>query len=63
MRKGDTQPQLDALTIFKHAARLAKGKGFGRRVAIHVPDLSPSVIVEVAITKRLGTQLVYGLEA
>ncbi|KAF9454628.1 P-loop containing nucleoside triphosphate hydrolase protein, partial [Macrolepiota fuliginosa MF-IS2] len=43
MRRGDTQPQLDALSIFKHATRLAKGK--------------------VAITKQLGTQLMYGLEA
>ncbi|KAF5357923.1 hypothetical protein D9756_001436 [Leucocoprinus leucothites] len=45
MRRGDTQPQLDALTIFKHAPKLAK------------------VVVEVAITKKLGTQLLRGLEA
>ncbi|KAF7778611.1 hypothetical protein Agabi119p4_2956 [Agaricus bisporus var. burnettii] len=45
MRRGDTQPQADALFIFKHAVRLAK------------------VIVEVAIVKQLGTQLLNGLEA
>lgn len=27
MRRGDTQPQADALFIFKHAVRLAKGSG------------------------------------
>lgn len=26
MRRGDTQPQVDALFVFKHAPRLAKGE-------------------------------------
>ncbi len=30
MRKGDTQPQLDALSVLRHAARIAKGKWYCR---------------------------------
>ncbi|KXN92197.1 putative ATP-dependent DNA helicase HFM1 [Leucoagaricus sp. SymC.cos] len=45
MKKGDSQPQLDAFTVFTHAPRLAR------------------VVVEIAVTRKLGTQLMYGLEA
>ncbi|KAJ7481219.1 inner membrane protein import complex subunit Tim54-domain-containing protein [Mycena galericulata] len=43
-KSSDSQPQLEAFSVFKHIPRIAR------------------VIVEVAIVKKRGTQLKYGLE-
>ncbi|KAJ7137709.1 P-loop containing nucleoside triphosphate hydrolase protein [Mycena epipterygia] len=43
-KTSDSQPQLEAFSVFKHVSRIAR------------------VIVEVAIVKRRGAQLKYGLE-
>ncbi|KAJ7461495.1 Sec63 Brl domain-containing protein [Mycena latifolia] len=43
-KSGDSQPQLEAFSVFKHVSRIAR------------------VVVEVAIVKKRGAQLKYGLE-
>ncbi|KAJ7112430.1 hypothetical protein C8R43DRAFT_1159023 [Mycena crocata] len=43
-KSGDSQPQLEAFSVFKHISRIAR------------------VVVEVAIVKKRGAQLKYGLE-
>lgn len=60
MRKGDSQPQFDALTVFKHASKLAKGEHTQPVSGLGI--MAKVVVVELAITKKLGTQLLHGLE-
>jgi len=60
MRKGESQPQFDALIVFKHAPKLAKGEHILPISGLEVMD--KIVVVELAITKKLGTQLLHGLE-
>ncbi|TCD63539.1 Sec63 [Steccherinum ochraceum] len=56
----DCQPSLEALTIFRHAPRLARG-----RVSLSVSGVeadASSAMVEVALIKQCGAQIKHGLE-
>ena len=62
-KTADSQPFLEALSIFKHAARISRSEF--RHTSGQEPQtkcIICSAIVEVAIVKRLGSVLKYGME-
>ncbi|KAJ7709458.1 hypothetical protein B0H17DRAFT_1190666 [Mycena rosella] len=63
-KSGDSQPQLEAFSVFKHVSRIARGRSIVSYSSVDVDFFFffPQVIVEVAIVKKRGAQLKYGLE-
>lgn len=59
-KSGDSQPQLEAISVFRHVSRIARS--MFKRFHYHVANQPESAVVEVAVVKKLGAQIKYGLE-
>lgn len=60
-KNGDNQPQLEALTVFRHIDRIARGEPFSINENLSITHATKA-IVEVALVKESGSQVKHGLE-
>lgn len=60
-KTADSQPALDALSVFRHTARIARGIHMLTKL-LSFTDGELPVVVELAIIKKNGAQLKHGLE-
>lgn len=60
-KNGDTQPNLEAYSVFRHVNRIMKGLPVPTSI-VYLDSWLHIAVVEVAIVKKSGAQIKHGLE-